>query len=510
MKNQNKKIQITAYSDGTMQKLEAEAGNNLLKILNKNEIQVYSPCGGNGTCGKCKVLLKGEGYVTSCVYTLEEDIEIVLPGALEASILASQYEHSRAVPLSPGNYDELSSFPLGVAIDIGTTTLVFHFVQLLTGVLVETRTVMNPQGKYGADVISRINYTIMEPGGLKILQEELLKVINSELNHFTEMQGVSKDEIVKLTVTGNTTMLHLLLGENPQSLAFVPFTPVFTDERIHNASDSSLKANPNGKLIVLPSLAAYLGADILAGIASLAPDEKIRNYLFIDIGTNGEMALVTPEKIYSCAAAAGPAFEGANIEHGMPAMEGAINIFEGPGEFKTIGGSKPAGICGSGLIDLVATLVKKDIIKKDGMLEYDYEIVPAEKSANGNPILLTQKDIREVQLAKSAIITGIKILVKQAGLDEESIDALYLAGGFGNYIRKESAIAIGLLPLELKEKIIPVGNASGTGALLALKSEVFMEIIKEIKQRMVFIELSEHEDFVMEFAMNMGFELNQP
>lgn len=504
MKKQNKKIQITVYSNGIKKMLEAEPGDNLLKLLNRNGFQVYSPCGGNGTCGKCKVLLKGEGYVTSCVYAIVEDIEIVLPDSLEASILASQYEHSRTVPLSPGRYDELSSFPIGVAIDIGTTTLVFHFVQLFTGVIVETRTAMNPQGKYGADVISRINYTITEPGGLKTLQEELVKMIDSELVHFADMQDISKEDIVKISVTGNTTMLHLLLGVNPQSLAFVPFTPVFTEERNIKASELILNCNPEGELIVLPSLAAYLGADILAGIASLAPDEKIRNYLYVDIGTNGEMALVTPGKIYCCATAAGPAFEGANIKHGMPALEGAISTFEGPGNFKTIGGSKPAGICGSGLIDIVAALKKTDIIKQDGELELDYEIATGEETANGHSIVLTQKDIREVQLAKSAIITGIKILMQQAGLDHQAIDALYLAGGFGNYLRIDSGIAIALLPAEFKEKIIPVGNASGTGAFSALKSNEFLEIVKDIKQRMEFIELSEHEDFVMEFAINMG------
>ncbi len=505
MESQNKKIKISVSSKGTKIKLLGEAGDNLLKILNENGFQVYSPCGGNGTCGKCKVWLKGKGHVTSCMHTLEENLDIVLPDSLEASILASQYENSRSVPLSPGRFDELSSFPVGVAIDIGTTTLVFHFVQLLTGVLVGTRTAMNPQAKYGADVISRINFTITESTGLKTLQKELLKVINSELSHFAQETEISLEDIVKLTITGNTTMLHLLLGEDPKSLAFVPFTPVFTEERRIETSTLKLSCNPKGDLWILPSLTAYLGADILAGIASLNPPEKIQNYLFVDIGTNGEMALITPQKIYTCATAAGPAFEGANIKHGMPAMEGAINIFEGPADFSTIGGSVAAGICGSGLIDLVAVLRKLDIIKKEGLLENDFEIVSSGNTADGNPIFLTQKDVREVQLAKSAIISGIKILMRQANLEEKNIDALFLAGGFGNYIRIESAVAIGLLPDELKDRIIPVGNASGTGAFLALKSERFMEIVKTVKQRMEFIELSEQDDFMTEFALNMDF-----
>lgn len=500
-----KEYSIKIHKNGKESWIKALEGENLLQLLNEKGFPVYSPCGGQGTCGKCKVLLKGEGYINTCIHTIIDDMEIVLPGSLEASILASQYEHSRVVSLNPGKFDRLSSFPLGVAIDIGTTTVVLHFLQLFTGVQVESRTAMNSQAKFGADVISRINYTIIHPDGLGKLQNGILEIINSELNHFSEYQLINKEDIVRLTVTGNTTMLHLLLGENPQSLAFVPFTPVFTNQRKFKAADLSLDCNPEGEVIVLPSLTAYIGADILAGIASLNPDNQIKNYLFVDIGTNGEMALVTPEKIYCCATAAGPAFEGANIEHGMPAIEGAISVYYEPGNYRTIGDAAPSGICGSGLIDIIAFLVQMKIVAKDGGMKDDFEVLPGDNTANENAIVLTQKDVREVQLAKSAIITGIKILLKESGLTEEEIGALYLAGGFGNYIRIESAVNIGLLPSGLEEKIIPVGNASGTGALLALKSEGFSDLVQEIKNSMDFIELSEHEDFVLEFAMNMDF-----
>ena len=239
-----------------------------------------------------------------------------------------------------------------------------------------------------------------------------------------------------------------------------------------------------------------------SGIASLAPDDNIKNFLFVDVGTNGEMALVTEEGVYCCATAAGPAFEGANISHGMPAVEGAISAFGIEG-IKTIANAQPTGICGSGLIDVAAYLINSRRIEKNGSMEKDFRI--AENISCDKPIVFTQQDVRELQLAKSAIASGLKIMLKHSGKTWNDIDALYLAGGFGNYIRIESAIAIGLLPIELSGKIIPVGNASGTGAMLDLKTTGFGERTRQFIQKTKYIELSEDEDFVMEFAMNMEF-----
>ena len=221
--------EITINHSGEKSILTAPHGELLLNTLRSNGYEIFSPCGGNGTCGKCKVYIKGEGYITSCLYPVIQDIEIVLPEKYEARILAAQYKYSRILPLSPGKSADLSPYPFGVAVDIGTTTLVFHLIQLITGSLIETRTALNPQTKYGADVISRINYCILNPDGLKILQDELLQTINAQLVHFTDITGITPDDIVKISFSGNTTMLHLLLGVNPESLAFVPFKPVFTE-----------------------------------------------------------------------------------------------------------------------------------------------------------------------------------------------------------------------------------------------------------------------------------------
>lgn len=496
------KIKILTKEKST--ELEVQQGSNLLFELFKARFEIYSPCGGNGTCGKCKVYIKDEGYVTACLYEVDKDIEVSLPDPVESKILVSQYKYTRSLPLDPGEAEKLSSYPLGIAIDIGTTTMVFYLVNLITGALVETKAVVNPQVKFGADIISRINYCIQNEKGLGDLQQDTLGIINENITNFTENEKVSLNEIVKITISGNTTMLHLLLGEDPSTLAFVPFKPVFLDQKKLKTSSLNLKANPEGEVIILPSISAYIGADIVCGIASLQISNNIRNYLYIDIGTNGEMALVKDEKIYACATAAGPAFEGANISCGMPAVEGAISTYK-EGKFSTIGDSPPEGICGSGLIDLAAFLLLNDILKPDGQLSEEFIIYENPEESKHEIISITQNDIRELQLAKSAIRSGINILCKLAKLQFEDIDAFYLAGGFGNYIDIYSAVTIGLIPQEFKNIVVPIGNASGTGAMLALKSESYYDILKTVINRTEHIELSEHEDFAMEFAMNMGF-----
>ncbi len=480
-------------------------GAMLLDILRTAGHEMYTPCGGQGTCGKCRVYVRDRGYVTSCLFPVMEDMEIVLPEPSEASIMAEQYAHTRQLPADPGPSARLSAHPYGVAVDLGTTSLVFHFVNLMTGALVETRAILNPQAKYGADVISRINYCVLNPQGARILQQEIINTVNAELLRFAGNAGTGKTDVVRICFTGNTTMLHILLGVDPGPIAYVPFTPAFTEEKILRAADLDLECHPGGEVKILPSLSAYIGSDIVAGIASLKPSTAHKNYLFLDLGTNGEMALCTPDRIYCCSSAAGPAFEGANIEHGMGAAEGAIMSYDGPGRFRIIGDTRPTGICGSGLIDLVAWLLAEGRISGDGYMAGDFIIATAAESATGQAICLTPKDVREVQLAKSAVASGINILLSHAGLSADQIDALYLAGGFGNYIRPANAASIGLIPRELCARAMPAGNTSGTGALLSLRSVSFDGILEEILSRMKNLELSDHPDFVMQFAMNMEF-----
>ncbi len=498
-------LELKVHHQDEIITIKTEGNDSLLQILRANGFEIFTPCGGNGTCGKCKVWQKGEGSITSCVHYVTESMEIILPDKKEAQILVDQHVHTLSVPFNPGPSSGLSYLPHGVAIDLGTTSLVFYLVNLVMGSVVETRAVLNPQAQFGGDVISRISHASEKEGGLQELQKVILDSINKQLDHFVEFAQITLDEIVKITVSGNATMLHLLLGVDPLSIALAPFTPKFTDEQILKGKELNIHCHADGEIKLLPSISAYVGADIVSGIASIVPSEERKNYLFMDLGTNGELALVTEKEIICCATSAGPALEGARISCGMGAMEGAISAYD-PSGYTVIGDARPTGICGSGLIDIMAHLVENKLVTADGLLEGEFIVVPADQSENENVISITQQDIREVQLAKSAIAAGVKILLKEANLGYNEIDTVFLAGGFGNYINTESAMKIGLISPEFKDKIVALGNTSGTGAVLALKSVQFDDVINDLLKRTRYIELSGYEDFALDFAMNMMFE----
>jgi len=494
-------IKVAVISSKKTKILETSTGLSLLEILRRNKYPVYAPCGGKGTCGKCRVEIKGEGTVLSCTYYPDKDIEVFLPEEYEGNILTSQTEFLEDLPLSLEKNAHLTSSPYGVAIDIGTTTLVMYFINLLNGQIRGIASFLNPQNTYGADVISRINHCMENENGLKELQQIIVQSINNELHKFSIKEKIITDNFEKVIIVGNTTMLHIILGENPVSIAQAPFIPKFTDKQTRKGNSIGLNIHPETKIITLPCLSAYIGADILAGLAVLKVTAN-KNYLFIDIGTNGEMAIIKGEKIYTCSAAAGPAFEGANILCGMGAVAGAISAFTNQKKYHVIGNIQPVGICGSGIVDIIDYLSVNDFIDETGLL-LDAFIVDKK-----NKIQVTQQDIREIQLAKSAIFSGIKILIKRAGLSYNDIEALFLAGGFGNYINIKSALQIGLLPYELRDKIYPVGNSAGIGALQYLKSDVFEKKTDEIIMNSQYIELSNIDEFTTEFALNMNFLKN--
>jgi len=482
----------------------ATKGKNLLKHLQENKFQIAAPCGGRGVCGKCKVYLPDGGDLLSCMTSIDSDMEIILPNQQEMNVLEAQHQFKPYYPLNPGNIQELVSLPLGIAVDIGTTTLVFYFINLVTGQTEAVQTQLNPQTCYGGDVISRISYCNQNKGGTETLQHIIIDATNQQIKKFVQKTDFDSLSIVKIVYTGNTTMLHFLAGVDSFSIGTAPYKPVFTDKKLFGACELGIKCNPKAEIYLMPSISAFVGADIVSGLASLKLPEEIKNYLFVDIGTNGEMALVTPKKIICCSTAAGPAFEGANISCGMTAQKGAIDSFSKDG-YTSIGNVAPFGICGSGLIDIISTLLDQNIIDEQGVMDSEYILVNAKHTANNKDIVLKQVDIREVQLAKSALASGMLILVKQAGLIPEQIDALVIAGGFGNYIRPESAIRIGLFPEKLSKKIIPVGNAAGTGAQLYLQSLQFESRVEEIRKEASYIELFEIDDFVVEYAMQMQF-----
>ncbi len=492
-------IKIRIVSPDESRIITTEPGKSLLEIIRNNSFELYSPCGGKGRCGKCLVNVKDEGNVLSCSYYPEKDIEVIFPGKYIAKILVSQTEFLEDFPFRKPDFLH-STKPFGVAVDIGTTTVVLYFMNLLTGSIDKVASFLNPQSVYGADVISRIAYCQEHENGLRELQSVILNAINNELDIFSGKKGTGSGNIEKVIIAGNTTMLHLLLGIDPLSIALAPFRPKFTGKQIISGSFSGLHINPDAEMITLPCISAYVGADIVAGLAVIKP--VYRNYLFLDIGTNGEMALVRGDRIFTCSTAAGPAFEGANISFGMAAVNGAIASFSEPENYKVIGNCRPSGVCGSGIIDIVAFMLKNGLIDETGLLKGKFIVGQDEQ------LQITQQDIREIQLAKSAIYSGIKILMKYADLSFSDIDALFLAGGFGNYINIDSGIEIGLLPDEMRGKIFPVGNSAGIGALQFLKSDEFEKKTDFILKRSQYIELSDIEEFTPEFAMNMNF--NRP
>lgn len=489
------KLKLHISADGRSEIIETEAGPSLLAILRDHGYSIYAPCGGKGKCGKCLVSVSGEGIVRSCSYFPVKDLSATLSQSTESTILVSQTEYLEDFPFETGT--NITSQPYGIAIDLGTTTVVMYFLDLNTGRVVKTSPFLNPQSIFGADVITRIEHCQKSADGLKDLQVSLVSEINRALKEFAAETGSATDNIERIVFAGNTTMLHILLGEDPVPIALAPFTPKFTGLQIRKGQQTLLSVNTEAEIITLPCISAYVGADIVAGLAALIVSEG--TYLYIDIGTNGEMALVKGDQILTCATAAGPAFEGTNISCGMGAVPGAISAFKGSGYYEVIGKKEPSGICGSGIIDIVAYLLINGLIDETGFLKETFVIHPE------NGIRILQQDIREIQLAKSAIYSGMLILLRQAGLTFNDIDALYLAGGFGNFIDAGSALRIGLLPGELKDRIHPVGNSAGIGALQFLKSHHFREKTEKIIKNARHVELSAYEDFATEFALNMNF-----
>jgi len=420
----------------------------------------------------------------------------------------------------------------GIAFDIGTTTVVGYLIDLGSGEELSAVAKTNPQVIHGDDVISRIGFTQQPKGGLEKLQKEIVITLNEIIRETTQKAEIDKNNIYETVIVGNTCMHHLFLGLNPIHLAPSPYIPVIKESLSLKVKDiPGLSLNPTANIYLLPNISAFVGADILAGILSTSMWKEDKTILLVDLGTNGEVVLGLKKKLWACSVAAGPAFEGARISSGMRAAEGAINKVKIDSKFiiyKVIEDGKVRGICGSGLIDLIAELLKLGLINKSGKLigreegnsELSEEIrkriikgqkgnkfllVKGKETENGKPLYLTQRDIREVQLAKAAIFAGIKILLKEVNIPLEDIQEILLAGAFGNFIDKKSAVRIGLLPNLPLKKIESVGNAAGRGAEITLCSNKMREVSEEISKKVKYVELSSRPDFQEEFIKAMIF-----
>ncbi len=418
---------------------------------------------------------------------------------------------------------------LGVAIDLGTTTIVGSLVDMQIGKVLAVASRTNPQSTHGADVISRVNYSISEPGGLGKLQTFVINAINEIIEELCESAGAKFREIYEMSLAGNTIMNHLFLGVNPQYIAEAPYIPAYRKSQKFMAEELGIAMLPRGPVSTLPNISGYVGGDITGFILACDLHKRDKITLGIDIGTNGEIVLGSKEKLICCSTAAGPAFEGGQISCGMRAMEGALDKFfidEDQIFYHVIGNVEPKGICGTGLIDVVAEMVRVGIVDETGRTvspesigipdwlkkhiienekNYDFIMVFEEESNSKQKLILKQQDIRELQLAKGAVAAGFTILAKELGISINEIEEILIAGAFGSYLNKYNAQKIGMIPDISPDKIKFVGNTASMGAKKFLLSKNSRKEAEQIINTTIYIELSMRLDFQEIFTEKMFF-----
>ena len=401
-----------------------------------------------------------------------------------------------------------------VAVDIGTTSIVCYLLEAGTGKELAVKSTLNPQSQYGADVIQRLNYAV--ENGVEPLTHEVRSAINNLINEAAKEAGISKEKIYLLSVVGNTCMHHLFLGITPNALGKAPYNPVIDDELILNSRDYKIDINKRGKILVLPNIAGFVGADTMGVVLATEFDTLSDLSLAIDIGTNGEMVMGNTDRMIACSTAAGPAFEGAKISCGMRGKEGAIeraSFVNGKLEYKVIGEVQAEGICGSGLLDIIAAFVEEGVIDETGKFDLDnqackdnlIEINGKKAFSITQKVYVSQGDVREVQLAKSAIAAGIHLMAETLGIEIGQIKKVMIAGAFGNYMAPHSACVLGIIPKELEKRVIPIGNAAGEGAKIAALNIKDFYKAGEIAERIEFLELAVNPKFQDCFVDNLGF-----
>jgi len=402
----------------------------------------------------------------------------------------------------------------GAAVDIGTTTVVVYLVNLIDGKVIDVGLTYNSQMRHGDDVITRIVYAT-EQGGLHELRRAVREDINGLIETMARRHGIPLEEIELAVLSGNTTMSHLFWGLDPGSIREEPYVPAVSFFPLMSAQDARLSMNPEGPVYTMPCIASYVGGDIVSGVLASGMHRKEEIALFMDIGTNGEIAVGNNEWLITAACSAGPCFEGSGIRHGMRATEGAIEgVKINPRTFlpevSVIGnGGPPRGVCGSGMIDAVSEMFLKGIVDRKGNFHQERNIPGLRIGPEGHEyvlasspmgdITLTEVDVENILRAKAAVYAGVSTLLKQVGLTLDVIERIYIAGGFGNYLNVEKAIILGMLPDMPREKFTFLGNTSITGAYLALVSEELKKEAEAVAARMTYAELSVSADFMNEY-----------
>jgi uncharacterized 2Fe-2S/4Fe-4S cluster protein (DUF4445 family) len=420
---------------------------------------------------------------------------------------------------------------LGIAVDVGTTTLAAYLCDLRTGTVLSAAGSANPQRRYGEDVISRIAFANENESGAELLHRLVVEEINGLMGRCLAEVAAGREDLDEVTVVGNTTMEELFVGLHPHSLGFAPYLPVSRAMGDFRAADMGLALNPGTNVHVFPVITGFVGGDTMGAILAERPHERDETSLVVDIGTNGELVLGSRQAIWVTSCATGPALEGAHISCGTRAVPGAIHrVTIDPDTYRPYchvlgepGGGRPRGVCGSGIIDAVAAMGRVGLLLESGRMREglpgvildeqgigrEYTLVPAEETAIGRPISITLSDIRQIQLAKAALSVGIKFLMRRAGVTR--IHRMVLTGAFGARFDWRNAVAIGMLPeASLFERVEVVENAAGVGAIMALLDKKRREETRRLLDVIQAIELAEEPDFGMEFPMAMTFPQTLP
>ena len=479
---------ITVLPEGTA--IDAPHGENLLKLLRSACLAPQAPCGGSGTCKKCKIIVDGVEQL-ACQTVADRDMTVAFPETGKVNVLSDGCDAKiTADPIAPGYQ---------IAVDIGTTTVVCFLLSKL-GETLATASCLNPQTVYGADVISRIRLALNGE------MENLTNCIRTALDRLTrevcEKAQIDPKEVGVCSVVANTCMQQLFLGISPKNLAEIPFAPVLTQAKTIPCREY-LPVCPNALLLIVPDISGYIGADTMGCVLSTEMYKTEDTVLMVDIGTNGEMVMGNKDRMIACSTAAGPALEGANIQFGMRGAPGAIDhvwLEDGKVHCSVIGGKKAEGICGSGLIDAVAVGLEMGLLNRRGRILNEERIFYLTEE-----VWLTQEDIRQVQLAKGAIHAGIALMAMQLGIRVCDIDRVLLAGAFGSFLNPRSACRIGLIPEELEPKITAVGNAAGSGAKILASNRHALDLSQSLVEKIEFLELASLPEFSKTFAKSTNF-----
>ncbi|MDO8445889.1 MAG: ASKHA domain-containing protein [Deltaproteobacteria bacterium] len=498
-------------------------GTTILEAARMLGIGIEGPCNGSGTCSKDLVQVRRNktiDTVLACKMIIDDDLEVIVPSHENTALKTVEHFHSLENLPSTTPAPPYQGGEFGIALDIGTTTIVAALVDLNSGESVGTTSTLNPLVFYGHDVMSRIRHSVTEKDGLLKMHRELISAVNLLIDLLTADTEIRPENIRQLVAAGNTTMQHIFLNKEIASIGAYPYKAEVLDAFTTTAGDLAVGIAEGATVTTFPCMSAYVGGDIVSGLIAVNLDKSKLPALFIDIGTNGEMALLSEGRTVATSTAAGPCFEGMTISCGMRAAEGAIErvSFEEELSLGVIGEGPARGICGSGLLDLVAELIRIGLVNSRGRLHgRESNDVPKayrerifEKNGKRHfkvteNISISQEDIRQVQLARAAIRSGVEVLMIENGIEADQLNSVIIAGGFGYHLRKESLLTVGLLPAFTGATFSFVGNTSLEGARRLLLDKGLAEKSTSIARNVSVVELANVEGFEAKFVGAMCF-----